>query len=99
MWDELETGPGAWEGSGLGRPGGRGGVGGAGVGCISEGGRVVTEALEAALVSPSLPPAIQSQLLNLAEFMELQDKMLPLDIGLLASKAESAHALAKFLHY
>jgi hypothetical protein len=28
-----------------------------------------------------------------------QDKPLPLDLGLLASRAEAAHALAKLLHY
>lgn len=34
----------------------------------------VIEAIQAALGSPSLPPEIQNQLLNLAAFMELQDK-------------------------
>jgi hypothetical protein len=29
----------------------------------------------------------------------IQDKPLPLDLGLLASRAEAAHALAKLLHY
>ncbi|CAN0491562.1 unnamed protein product, partial [Hapterophycus canaliculatus] len=34
----------------------------------------VIEAIQSALSSPSLPSEIQSQLLNLAGFMELQDK-------------------------
>ncbi|CAN0071858.1 unnamed protein product, partial [Ectocarpus sp. 6 AP-2014] len=34
----------------------------------------VIEAIQSALSSPSLPPEIQTQLLNLAGFMELQDK-------------------------
>lgn len=35
----------------------------------------VIEAVQSALSSPSLPPEIQTQLLNLAGFMELQDKV------------------------
>ena len=35
--------------------------------------------LEAALASPSIPPEIVTTLLNLAEFMEHNEKKLPLD--------------------
>ena len=35
--------------------------------------------MEAALASPSIPPEIVTTLLNLAEFMEHDDKTLPLD--------------------
>lgn len=35
----------------------------------------IIEAVQSALASPSLPPEILTQLLNLAEFMELQDKV------------------------
>ena len=35
--------------------------------------------LEVALASPSIPPEIVTTLLNLAEFMEHDDKPLPLD--------------------
>ncbi len=35
--------------------------------------------LEAALASPTIPPDIVTTLLNLAEFMEHDEKALPLD--------------------
>ena len=38
-------------------------------------------------------------LLNLAEFMELVDNPLPIDIGKLGALAEKCHAYAKALHY
>jgi len=50
-----------------------------------------TCSLEAALASPTIPPEIVTALLNLAEFMEHDDKQLPL--------AEKCHAFAKALHY
>jgi hypothetical protein len=59
----------------------------------------VLAAVEAALRSSALPAPILSQLLNLAEYMELQDKSLPLEAALLARRAAKANALAKLLYY
>ena len=59
----------------------------------------VIDALQSALSAPSLPPEIQTQLLRLAGFMELQDKPLILDTNFLASKALQSNELAQFLHY
>lgn len=56
-------------------------------------------ALESALAAPSLPPAIQTQLVCLAGFMELQGNKFPLDTNFLASKALKSNELAQFLHY
>ena len=39
----------------------------------------LVRSLEAALASPSIPPEIVTTLLNLAEFMEHNEKKLPLD--------------------
>lgn len=39
----------------------------------------LVQSLEAALASPSIPPDTVTALLNLAEFMEHDDKALPLD--------------------
>ena len=55
--------------------------------------------LEAALASPTIPPEIVTALLNLAEFMEHDDKQLPLDTRTLGALAEKCHAFAKALHY
>jgi FKBP12-rapamycin complex-associated protein len=55
--------------------------------------------LEAALASPTIPPEIVTALLNLAEFMEHDDKRLPLDTRTLGALAEKCHAFAKALHY
>jgi serine/threonine-protein kinase mTOR len=55
--------------------------------------------LEMALRSPQIPGNIRQVLLNLAEFMDMQDKRLPLDIQLLAKQAEAANMFAKCLHY
>ncbi len=55
--------------------------------------------LEAALASPTIPPEIVTSLLNLAEFMEHDDKQLPLDTRTLGALAEKCHAFAKALHY
>jgi serine/threonine-protein kinase mTOR len=59
----------------------------------------LTNGLETALQSPQIPGHIRQSLLNLAEFMEMQDKRLPLDIHLLATQAEAANMFAKCLHY
>ena len=55
--------------------------------------------LETALMSPQIPPEILQILLNLAEFMEHDDKPLPVDIGTLGRYAAKCHAYAKALHY
>ena len=44
-----------------------------------EGQEALVRSLEAALASPSIPPDLITSLLNLAEFMEHDDKSLPLD--------------------
>lgn len=57
------------------------------------------KALEDAITSPNIPPEILQTLLNLAEFMEHDDKALPIDIGTLGAHAAKCHAFAKALHY
>lgn len=59
----------------------------------------LVHSLELALVSPHIPPEILQVLLNLAEFMEHDDKPLPIDIGTLGLHAGKCHAYAKALHY
>ncbi|OLL26279.1 Phosphatidylinositol 3-kinase tor2 [Neolecta irregularis DAH-3] len=56
-------------------------------------------ALETALHATQIPPEILQMLLNLAEFMEHDDKALPIDIRTLGSYAAKCHAYAKALHY
>lgn len=56
-------------------------------------------ALEVALLSPTVPPEVVQVLLNLAEFMEHDDKPLPIDQKTLGSYAAKFHAYAKALHY
>lgn len=52
-----------------------------------------------ALSAPNNLPEIHQILLNLAEFMEHDDKPLPISIGTLAQYAQRCHAYAKALHY
>lgn len=52
-----------------------------------------------ALKSPNIPPEVLQLLLNLAEFMEHDDKPLPIDIATLGQYALKCHAYAKALHY
>ncbi|EAL66546.1 protein kinase, Atypical group [Dictyostelium discoideum AX4] len=59
----------------------------------------LVRSLETALLSPNIPPEILQTLLNLAEFMELHEKPLPIDIRTLGALAEKCHAYAKALHY
>ncbi|KAF2071336.1 hypothetical protein CYY_007349 [Polysphondylium violaceum] len=59
----------------------------------------LVHSLETALLSPNIPPEILQTLLNLAEFMELHEKPLPIDIRTLGALAEKCHAYAKALHY
>ena len=54
--------------------------------------------LELALDAESPSPEMTQTLLNLAEFMEHNDKPLPIDIRKLGTLAEKCHAYAKALH-
>ncbi|KAF8004447.1 hypothetical protein HF325_001895 [Metschnikowia pulcherrima] len=57
------------------------------------------ESLCIALSAPNNPPEIHQILLNLAEFMEHDDKSLPIAITTLGQYAQRCHAYAKALHY
>ncbi|TVY80760.1 Serine/threonine-protein kinase tor2 [Lachnellula suecica] len=55
--------------------------------------------IELAIKSPHVTPDLLGVLLNLAEFMEHDDKALPIDIRVLGREAGRCHAWAKALHY
>ncbi|KAL2759917.1 hypothetical protein ACRALDRAFT_1038929 [Sodiomyces alcalophilus JCM 7366] len=55
--------------------------------------------IENAIKSENVPPDLLGLLLNLAEFMEHDDKALPIDIRVLGHQAARCHAYAKALHY
>ena len=55
--------------------------------------------IESALTSSTIPPEILQTLLNVAEFMEHDEKALPIDIRTLGAYAARCHAYAKALHY
>jgi FKBP12-rapamycin complex-associated protein len=59
----------------------------------------LVRSIERALTSTNIPPDILQILLNLAEFMEHDDKALPIDIRTLGRFAAKCHAFAKALHY
>ncbi|EME41618.1 hypothetical protein DOTSEDRAFT_73886 [Dothistroma septosporum NZE10] len=59
----------------------------------------LVHSIETALTSPAIPPEILQILLNLAEFMEHDDKALPIDVRTLGMYAGKCHAFAKALHY
>lgn len=59
----------------------------------------LVRSIERALTSANIPPDILQILLNLAEFMEHDDKALPIDIRTLGRFAGKCHAFAKALHY
>ncbi|KAI4644804.1 uncharacterized protein J4E78_009623 [Alternaria triticimaculans] len=59
----------------------------------------LVRSIETALTSPNIPPEILQVLLNLAEFMEHDDKALPIDVRILGMYAGKCHAFAKALHY
>ena len=59
----------------------------------------LVRSLEAAFGSPTIPPEIVTTLLNLAEFMEHDEKPIPVDIRTLGMIAERCRAYAKALHY
>lgn len=50
-------------------------------------------------MSNNIPPEILQTLLNLSEFMEHDDKALPINIHMLGVYASRCHAYAKALHY
>lgn len=52
-----------------------------------------------ALSSPQNPPEIHQTLLNLVEFMEHDEKQLPIPLQALGEYAERSHAYAKALHF
>lgn len=55
--------------------------------------------IETALTAQHIPPEILQQLLNLAEFMEHDEKALPIDVRTLGMRAGRCHAFAKALHW
>jgi len=57
------------------------------------------QALEAAFGSETIPTSILQSLLNLAEFMEHDEKALPIDVPVLGALAERVGAYAKALHH
>ncbi|THC91833.1 hypothetical protein EYZ11_008703 [Aspergillus tanneri] len=59
----------------------------------------LVRSIEKVLTSPNIPPEILQILLNLAEYMEHDDKALPIDIRMLGRYAGKCHAFAKALHY
>ncbi|KAK2737357.1 phosphatidylinositol kinase- protein kinase tor1 [Myotisia sp. PD_48] len=59
----------------------------------------LVHSIDLALTSQNIPPEILQILLNLAEFMEHDDKALPIDIRTLGKYAGKCHAFAKALHY
>ncbi|KAK8942075.1 Serine/threonine-protein kinase TOR [Platanthera guangdongensis] len=55
--------------------------------------------LKTAFLSQNIPPEILATLLNLAEFMEHEEKPLPIDTRLLGALAQQCQAYSKALHY
>lgn len=55
--------------------------------------------LETALSSISIPPEVMQTILNLAEFMERDDRPLPMDVATLGAYGMKCHAYAKALYY
>ncbi|KAF9116461.1 phosphatidylinositol kinase- protein kinase tor1 [Mortierella sp. AM989] len=56
-------------------------------------------AIKTAMVAKNVSPEIIQTLLNLAEYMEHDDKPLPIELGTLGKYARHCHAYAKALHY
>ncbi|KAF9899171.1 phosphatidylinositol kinase- protein kinase tor1, partial [Lobosporangium transversale] len=56
-------------------------------------------AIKTALVAKYISPEVIQTLLNVAEYMEHDDKPLPIEISTLGKYALSCHAYAKALHY
>lgn len=55
--------------------------------------------IEMALQSPHIPKEVLIPLLNLAEYMAMQDMQLAIDIRLLAHQSRNSNMFAKCLHY
>lgn len=55
--------------------------------------------IEMALQSVHIPKHLMFALLNLARYMDMQDRRLPLDVKLLATRAHDANMFAKCLRY
>ena len=59
----------------------------------------LVKSIELALRSPHKMEKITNALLHLSEFMDMQDRSLPLDVRQLGKKAEDANMYAKSLRY
>ncbi|KAJ9098776.1 hypothetical protein QFC19_006252 [Naganishia cerealis] len=59
----------------------------------------VVKAIETAIASPNVPSEVVVSLLTLAEFMEHDERPLPIDPKMLGDYAMVYHAYAKALHY
>ncbi|KAF8519025.1 phosphatidylinositol 3-kinase [Hysterangium stoloniferum] len=59
----------------------------------------LVRSIEAAITHPNMPPDLVHVLLNLAEFMEHEDKRLPIENRTLGEYALQFQAYAKALHY
>ncbi|OLY85598.1 Phosphatidylinositol 3-kinase tor2 [Smittium mucronatum] len=59
----------------------------------------LVRSIDIAAGSPQMPPEILQAILNLAEYMERDEKPIPVSIEKLGDYALSCHALAKALHY
>ncbi|CDK26792.1 unnamed protein product [Kuraishia capsulata CBS 1993] len=59
----------------------------------------LAQAFCVALSSPNNPPEIHQTLLNLAEYLEHDEKSLPIRIQILSQYAQRSHVYAKALHY
>jgi FKBP12-rapamycin complex-associated protein len=59
----------------------------------------LVRSIEFAITSPIAPPELIHRLLNLAEFMEHEEKALPIENRTLGEYAMKYHAYAKALHY
>ncbi|PWN54196.1 putative TOR1-1-phosphatidylinositol 3-kinase [Violaceomyces palustris] len=59
----------------------------------------LVKSIEAAFDATEIPDQVVHMLLNLAEFMEHDDKALPINIRLLGDRAYKFHSYAKALHY
>lgn len=55
--------------------------------------------IQSALANPVIPSEVVQVLLNLAEFMERQERPLPIDVKVLGTHAARYHAFAKALYY
>ncbi|KAJ1627029.1 armadillo-type protein [Pavlovales sp. CCMP2436] len=59
----------------------------------------LVQSLETALAAEGMPTEVLQLLLNLAEFMEHDDRTLPIDVRRLGDLAMRCHAYAQALHY